>query len=134
MKASMLPLLMIVLAGFVQPAGVAKVRLDKEFVLKTGQKAVVQGERLTIRFSSVSEDSRCPQGVACIWHGNAGIVIEVVRKNAKGAQAVLNTDLSPREFGYKGYKIKLLRLDPYPKAPDPIHPQDYEATLVVTKE
>jgi hypothetical protein len=38
------------------------------------------------------------------------------------------------EIVYKGFKIKLVALNPYPKVSEPIDPKDYEATLVVTRD
>ena len=46
---------------------------------------------------------------------------------------MLNTLLDPREVGYKGFKIKLVALNPYPKTPGEIDPSEYEAVLIVSK-
>src|SRR5262245_25820104 len=46
-------------------------RLGQEFELKVNQEALIVGEGLAVSFDSVLEDSRCPEGVDCIWSGNA---------------------------------------------------------------
>lgn len=79
-------------------------------------------------------DSRCPSDVVCGWAGNGEVVVEVVRKNKKQRVATLNTMLDPKEIVYKGFKIRLVALNPYPKVSDPINPKDYEATMIVTRE
>ena len=41
----------------------SSVALGQEFQLAAGQQAVLSGGDLTLKFLSVSEDSRCPTGV-----------------------------------------------------------------------
>jgi len=135
MRITTLPVLLFTLLSFAQePAGNNKVDLGEEFKIKNGQGAVVRGEKLRITFRSVLNDSRCPGGAACIWAGNGEVVIEVAGKNKKQVVATLNTMLAPKEIAYKGFKIKLVALSPYPKINEPIDPKDYEATMVVTKD
>jgi len=135
MRITTLPLFLFVLLGLAQdPASNKKVDLGEEFKIKNGQEAVVRGEKLSIRFRSVSGDSRCPSGVTCVWAGNGEVVVEVARKNKKQVVAKLNTLLEPKEIVYKGFKIRLIALSPYPRVNEPIDPKDYEATMVVTKQ
>jgi hypothetical protein len=135
MRISTLPLLLFILLGFAyEPTSGNKVDLGKEFNIKNGQEAVVRGEKLRIAFRSVHDDSRCPNGVTCVWAGNGQIVIEVAKKNKKQVVAMLNTSLEPKEIAYMGFTIKLVGLSPYPKVNEAIDPKDYEATMVVTKD
>jgi hypothetical protein len=117
-----------------EPGGNKKVDLGEAFNIKNGHEVVVRGENLRIRFRSVLNDSRCPNGATCIWAGNGEVVIEVARKNKKQVVAMLNTFSEPKAIAYKGFKIKLVALSPYPKIDEPIDPKDYELTLVVTKD
>lgn len=135
MRITTLPLLLFMLLSFAQDSiNNNKVNLGEEFKIKNGQEVVVRGEKLRIRFRSVSNDSRCATGATCIWAGNGEVVIEVARKNKKQVVAKLNTMLEPKEIVYKGFKIKLLALNPYPKIDEPIDPKDYEATMAVAKD
>ena len=135
MRITTIPILLLMLLGFAQdPASNDKVDLGKEFKIKNGQQAVLKEGKLRITFKSVKGDSRCPTGVACVWAGNGEVVIEVARKNKKQVVATLNTFSEPKEITYKGFKIKLVALSPYPKINEPIDPKDYEATMVVTKD
>ena len=43
------------------------VRLNQNFVLRVGQEVLVAEQKLSVKFVSVPEDSRCPTGVNCIW-------------------------------------------------------------------
>lgn len=64
------------------------------------------------------------------------MIVEVSSKKKEVVQATLNTNnsIKPNQLEHKGYNIKLVRLNPYPKADQRIDPRDYEAVLLVTKE
>ena len=135
MRIITLPLLLLMLPGFAQdPGNNSKVDLGEEFKIRNGEEVVVRGEKVRITFSSVFSDSRCPIGVDCVWVGNAAIAIEVAKKNKKQVVAMLNTFLQPKEVAYRGFKIKLVALNPYPDIRQPIDPKDYVATMVVAKD
>jgi hypothetical protein len=113
-----------------------KVVMDKNFVLSVGQEVSTADGKLKIKFLSVAEDSRCPKGVNCIWEGNARVVLQVGKVNGTPVKLELNT--SPREGtaggGHGQYLIKLVEVAPYPVAEQPIKPQSYAVTLVVSKK
>jgi hypothetical protein len=113
-----------------------KVSLNEQFTVKAGHQVVIKGEKLSVQFSSLQNESRCPTGVQCVWEGNAAISIEVSKKRNKPAQAVLNTNtaIQPNELAYKKYRIKLLGLNPYPRIDEKIEAKDYEAVMIVTKD
>ena len=134
MKAATILLLLIALSGFAQdPIADRRVSLDEEFTLKNGQQVTIDGQKLTVKFSSVFHDSRCPTSVTCAWAGNGAIVVEVNRKKKKAVQAMLNTLLEPKQIEYKAYTVRLVALNPYPKTPGEIDPSEYEAVLRVSK-
>ncbi|MEN5058388.1 hypothetical protein [Sphingobacterium kitahiroshimense] len=76
---------------------------------------------LRIKFRAITEDSRCPEGVDCIWAGVAVAQIEVIEKGGQPYSVNLATTAMPAK-GYKtsaevnGYTIALESLAPYPKA------------------
>ncbi len=51
-------------------------RVGKEFSLKVGQQAKVDGVDLNLKFTGVPQDSRCPTNVNCVWAGNAEVALE----------------------------------------------------------
>jgi|SRR6185437_8310892 len=111
-------------------------RLDQEFKLKAGQQATVKGTKLRIRFIAVENDSRCPSDVTCVWAGNAAVQLQLATgRNSK--TVTLNTSKSPSfvgEIEYRGYKVKLVDLSPYPRSNRKIGRREYTATLLVSKE
>ena len=134
MGISTLSFLLFIVLGLFQPAETSnKVDLGQEFKIKNGEEVVIKAEKLRIAFRSMVNDSRCETGAVCVWAGNAEIAVEVAKNNKKPLMAKLNTS-APKEIDYKGFKIRLVALNPYPKVGDPINPKDYEATMIVTKE
>jgi len=121
MKVLALGFLLIMFAGqtALQAMPAAIHRVDREVSLRKGQKTTLRAEKITIKFDSVVEDSRCPEGTNCIWAGNAKIRL-MVSKAGKRAKAIeLNTagqmagDASV-EAQYENYKIKLISLGSKP--------------------
>ena len=70
-KYAFLILATILLTAMVTPACARRARIEaslgQEFALYLDQTATINGENLEIRFADVISDSRCPQGVQCIW-------------------------------------------------------------------
>lgn len=112
------------------------VRLGREFKLKAGRQVTVKGTKLRIRFVAVENDSRCPSDVTCVWAGNAAVQFQL--GTGRGSKTVtLNTSKSPSFAGeteYRGHKVKLVDLSPYPRSDRKIVRRDYTATLLVSKE
>ena len=111
-------------------------RLGHEFVLKAGQELKLEGADLQVKFVSVEGDSRCPADVNCIWAGKADVVLDVMH-NKCNTPLTLSTPESS-QAGDQGkignFRLKLIKLDPYPRSDQKISPSDYRATLIVTKE
>jgi len=107
--------------------------LGEAFDIKVGQKASIFSQQLTLKFLSVSEDSRCPQGTICMWEGNGKVNIELTLTGQTLYVAELNTAMSLKsEATYRSYKISLLDLQPYPSEGSTIQQTDYIATIRVT--
>ena len=117
-----------------QPGKAEVIRLGQEFELKINQEAAIEGEGLAVVFESVVEDSRCPEGVDCIWSGNAKIRIRSSKQKHASAPIELNTDVGPKSSSYLDYEIKLVALKPRPKADRPVQPNEYKAALIITKK
>jgi uncharacterized protein YodC (DUF2158 family) len=116
-----------------QPRRLKRASLGQEFKLKVGEQVLVKEIGLRLTFSRVAEDSRCPQGVNCIWAGNGRIIVKASR-GGKMADVQLNTGLAPKEGRFEEYEVKLVELNPYPqKEGVPIKRGAYVATLVVSK-
>jgi hypothetical protein len=132
MTAAILPFLFI-LTSALAPVAARDAALDQEFEIRVGQWVTIEGERLRVTFSRVAEDSRCPEGVQCVWAGNAKVVLKLSKARRRASTMSLNTGLDPRQAAYRGYEVRLVKLDPYPKENRHIRRRDYVATLVVSR-
>ncbi len=113
-------------------------RVGRELKVKVGRTVTFRGETLRLRFAKVASDSRCPEGVDCVWAGNAEVIIEASAGGARSRRTLsLNTNAGQGRAGeatYRGYTVKLVGLTPYPKAGRKIRQGEYVAALLVTKE
>jgi hypothetical protein len=110
------------------------IRLGQEFELKIDQEVTIEGEGLAVTFESVLEDSRCPEGVDCIWSGNAKIRIRSSKQKQTPATIELNTDAGPKSSSYLNYEIRLVRVKPSPKPNEAVRPQEYKAALIIARK
>lgn len=112
-------------------------RVGRPFTLRAGRQVTLKGEKLSIKFAAVTQDSRCPSDVTCVWAGNAAVRLDVSTNRKNGKSLTLNTGRSSSLAGeaeYQGYKVKLVDLGPYPRSDYRIAAGDYVVTLLVTKE
>lgn len=56
---------------------VVSTAIGREFDLAPGGIAKVDGTRLTISFTSIGDDSRCPTSVVCVWAGSASADLRI---------------------------------------------------------
>jgi hypothetical protein len=94
-----------------------------------GETASVPGSDVSITFRSVTEDSRCPLDVTCVWEGNGRVALTLSSAD-DSEDAELNTTVQPRQIDFAGMRIVLASLAPYP-AGEPIAPDDYVATFEI---
>lgn len=106
--------------------------LNRDFTLDVGQGASVNDAELSVKFLRVTEDSRCPSTVQCVWAGNGQVEIET-RDGGETTKHLLNTMEGAKEVIVGVYRIRLVSLDPAPVTPGPIPPENYRATLRVTR-
>lgn len=100
--------------------------------IKAGQrKSAVKG-RLKIKFLSVEEDSRCPEGVQCIWTGNAKIKISVSGMYETKIFE-LNTNMAPQSVTMDCWAIEIESLLPAKSAEKATDQKAYVASLKITR-
>ena len=110
------------------------VPLDEPFPLRVEQSADITGTPLRLHFVAVTEDSRCPADVVCVWAGNARVQLRAERGGDGDSEEVrLNTGLHPRSASVFGYAITLEEVAPGRRTDTPLPAGDYVATLRVTK-
>lgn len=86
-----------------------------------GENKFLEAYQMNVTFKGISEDSRCPEGVNCIWAGAALAQIEVMGTTTR--PRILNlasTDYPARNYkqsaNFNGYTITLQEVTPYPKS------------------
>lgn len=89
-------------------------------------------KNISIQLDSVTEDSRCPYNVECIWAGNATAKFKFVQNNTLSIIYLNTSGGFTRDTIISGYKIQFIHLKPYPVFPNPIHQTDYVADIKVT--
>jgi hypothetical protein len=107
--------------------------LDRPFKLAYAHEAELESEALTLKFVSVDEESRCPSGVECVWEGQARITLSATKTGAEPASLAFTLH-GVETVEYHGYSVQLLQLDPYPSAQHTPTPEEYRATLVVSRD
>ena len=110
--------------------------LDSSFQLMHDQTAIIESEDLSVKFANVSEDSRCPVGVVCVWPGQAKIELEIIHNDKEPAKITLTSLTGQEKLAEKdvdGYSIRLLEVKP-PRTPEQeLTFSDYHITLDVSK-
>ena len=113
------------------PSG-EKIPLGREFTLAPGQSAVVDDDlRLTLK--SVTDDSRCPVDVTCVWEGDAKVAVEVITPTPRAEHELHTTGRESHEAKHGAYRITLVKLEPARRSTTTISASDYRATFVVVR-
>ena len=85
---------------------------------------------MKVRFVAVTEDSRCPRDVTCIWAGEVKVQLEIQQASKAASQVEL---LEGGSTVAGEYRVTLVRVEPQPTSTAKIAPQDYRATLKIDK-
>ena len=87
-----------------------------------------------ICLDSVVNDSRCPEGVQCIWEGNAEARFKFVNPDESQIFFNLNTNRNfTRDTTIGGYKFTLNTIYPYPSIKSIILHKNYRAEIKIEK-
>ena len=110
------------------------VSIGEEFYLRIGESASIRGEDLQVRFLDVTEDSRCPKGVTCIWEGRVSCLVEITYRES--LESVLLTEPGsndfPTEQSFHEYRLTY-HIEPYPQAGSEIAEEEYQLHLKISK-
>jgi hypothetical protein len=128
-RACIIPLLVV----FSVAAAAAQPSLGKTFELKVGEWKIVGPEGLTVGFDGILDDSRCPIGLYCIWEGDAAADIWAEMPSWEKEKFLLHAHRGFDWYAqYGDYEIALVAVNPYPVLYDPIPPDEYVVTVVVS--
>jgi hypothetical protein len=109
------------------------VPLNDRFTLAAGEVAVVEGVDVGVQFVRVSGDSRCPADALCIQGGDAIVHVRVVDGSGAAEHELHTGDANRASASHRDLRIALLELQPYPFSSRTIAPDEYRATLAVTR-
>ncbi|MBK7933408.1 MAG: hypothetical protein KA956_13550 [Pyrinomonadaceae bacterium] len=82
--------------------------------VKSGKQGIAKKSKLRIKFISLVEDSRCPEGVNCVWAGNAKIKVKL-SNGQTSKEFEFNSNDGPKGDSFDGWAVYLEELTPYPK-------------------
>jgi hypothetical protein len=88
----------------------------------------------TLRLSLLElNDSRCPQGVQCVWEGRALATLEVSRADLtpQRAELILRPDTESAAKTIAGHELRLLNVEPYPREGVSPERSEYVATVEI---
>ncbi len=98
---------------------------DTTITLKLGQTGTAQGVSLTPQ--KPVNDSRCAQGVTCIWAGTVSVEVRLKSPNGESVQTFTMGQAVTTETK----SITLIDVSPYPVKDQTIDPADYRFTFEV---
>ena len=109
--------------------------LGEEISLAIGQKVLITGVNLEIRFKKIIEDSRCARDVICVWEGRAVCLLEIIQDGISQEIMVTQPGLTdhPSQESFQGY-IFTFNVEPYPQeAEERIKSSEYRLTLTISQ-
>jgi hypothetical protein len=111
-----------------------QVRLNEEFCLSIGQYASVTGEDLVVSFEEVTEDSRCPSDVTCVWEGRVSCVVELMHTGSSDRMTLTEPGLTSEytREEYEQYELAF-HVTPYPEAGNNIANDTYRLHLIISR-
>lgn len=92
----------------------------------------------SVKFKKLISDSRCPEGVTCVWAGEAKILVEVFEKGISLGEIIIvaganGPDISLDNFFEEdAYHFSSLQLKPYPEISKKLEASDYLLDVEIT--
>lgn len=105
------------------------VALPTTVTLAVGESVLVDSVDVEVTFSSVTEDSRCPVDVTCVWAGRAVVALAI--RAGSGASTIELEVGQSREV--EGLRLAATALDPQPREGEEIPPEDYRLELSLSR-
>lgn len=77
-------------------------------------------------------DSRCPEGVVCVWSGEVTVKGELMEKGQKHTFEI-HSVVSQQNVQPDGFTVEIIDVKPYPKYGVETKPEDIVVTLLIKK-
>ena len=105
--------------------------LGQEYLIGFGE--TIHLGSLTLEFTTLAEESRCPLNATCVWAGNARILVTATLGSTTNVLELNTYPTYQVRANFEGYLIELRRLQPdIPWSPrGPL--ADYTATVFVDR-
>jgi hypothetical protein len=84
-----------------------------------------------LRFDRLVSDSRCPEGVTCVWAGDAEVALDL-RCGDRHHELNLHTNLEPRAVDVEGLHLELEAVEPAPRADTRVDPDSVRVVLAAS--
>lgn len=97
-----------------------------DFVASLNQKIVVDVDALSVTPLQVTEDSRCPSDVQCVWAGKVAVNVRV--------NSTVHSFTEGAIVKARGYTVQLKQVVPYPVSTQKITAGQYRFIFTVTKD
>jgi len=81
-----------------------------------GESARISGTSSRVLLRAVSDDSRCPADVQCVWAGSARILLTILTEGSPDSAISINTGMEPRTAAISGYQLRVAGVSPEPRA------------------
>lgn len=106
------------------------VSVDTQFNIAFDQEVSIKDGNLILKFTEVTEDSRCAVDVQCVWEGRLVIVIQA---NSQNVELSIGGQSEP-VGEIEGYRITLVEVvAPTPKTGVVANHSDYIVALIIEK-
>ena len=115
-------------------ASTANAQQEKQQIkVRVGKQTKASRSKLTVKFVSLVEDSRCAEGTTCVWAGNAVIKVSIKKGSDPAEIFEMNTNTGAKGASYGQYAIYLTSLTPTPKANVRLNRNSYTATFSISR-
>ena len=99
-----------------------------EFSVAYGRDVAVPGTIARLGFEQVTQESRCPSDVVCVWEGEVTLVLGITVGDGPTVPQTINLRGGvSAPVTIQGVTVTLFRVDPYPVSTEPHGPEDYVA-------
>jgi len=126
---------LLVLAGAAVAGGCSGVTTVNELPgtvrVKFGEEFRIADPDLTVRFAEILQDSRCAVDVVCIQEGSVTIRFSLFEPNGDVNTLIVETGQPAGTSA--GILLRLIQVEPAPHSGTTISPQDYRATVEVSR-
>ncbi len=110
-------------------------KLDTPITLAFNRIASVEDEKILIEFADLTEDSRCPVNVTCVWEGQVTVALNISMDGTESGSLSLTSRAGHEKLAHANigaYSIQLQEVEP-PKTQDEIVLSEYIITLIISK-